>query len=721
METFDSNVNIPNGKVVCLQCTERGIVSYVSPNVSDLLGMQPDQIEGKEILSFLNSKLSGKLLRLSLKCKKDKTSEGLSFNWKNTDGKELELSVNISYNLDQGYMCVLMPHYELPQQKEKIRRQQDVLRSTLESIDDFVFLLDKDGKFSDFYSEDNSSKFNNINNSFRPGNSLADAGFPSEVETAFLAVVKKVISTGVSEELRYELKAFGSKLYYHARVTPGYNSNKKIEGVIVVSRDITTLVNSELKLNQSLNYYLTVFDNFPTLIWRANRFKKIDYVNNTFKEFTGRSFEEDKGDGWHKAIHHEDKERIVKEFLRKFDQQKPFIQEYRILHNTGMYRWVKDFLHPFYDFKGRFSGYIGNCIDINDIRHTQKLLQESELRYRELFDNVPDIVFRLNQKGEIQKINKAASQILGYDSLEGKNVWDLFLPQERRLVYRQFEKIISDGKKSFSFEVKVFNNKGEIKCLQIKGFISFDSVKTVSEVYGIARDITMQKMLEKSILKNTIATEERERRRIAEELHDGIGPLLSGLKMYLQQDSLKVNLEVKQLKTLTYCRELVDESIRQTRSIANNLTPGILNDFGLEKALKSHVLKINAIGKFDVNLHVVNIQENLEEEVSLAIFRVVTELLNNSLKHSDCSKVEIVIDERNGILSGNYSDNGKGFDPLKIQHTNAGKMGLNNIRNRINSLNGNILFNSDEGMGLFVKFILPVKQSEVTGSDKPFL
>jgi len=709
MGTFDSSVNIPRGKVVCLQITEKGIVSYVSPNVSDLLRMQPEQIVGKEILSFLNCKLSDKLLRLSLKCKKDKTSEGLSFNWKNTDGKELDLSVNISYNLDQGYMCVLMPHYELPQQKEKFRRQQDLLRSTLESIDDFVFLLDKDGKFSDFYSDDNSSKFNNINNSFRPGNSLADAGFPSEIETAFLNVVNKVISTGDGQELRYELKAFGSKLYYHAKFTPGFNSEKKTEGVTVVVRDITTLVNSELKLKQSLNYYLTVFDNFPTLIWRANKFKKIDYVNNTFKEFTGRSIEEEKGDGWQQTIHPEDKERIMKEFLRKFDRHKSFIQEYRILHNTGMYRWVKGFLHPFYDFRGRFSGYIGNCIDINDIRNTQKLLQDSELRYRELFNNVPDIVFSLNGNGRIRKINKAANNILGYNSLEDKNVWDLLLPHERRSVYRQFENIVSDDKKSFSFEIKVFDSKGEIKCLQIKGFINFETGNKVSEVYGIARDTTMQKMLDKSILKNTIATEEGERRRIAEELHDGIGPLLSGLKMYLQQDSLKVKLEPKQIKTLTYCREIVDEAIRQTRNIANNLTPGILNDFGLEKALKSHVAKINAIGKFDVNLHVLKIPEKLEEESSLAIFRVITELLNNSLKHSECTKVEIVIHEKNEILSVNYSDNGKGFDLIKIQNTNNGKMGLNNIRNRINSLNGNVSFNSTEGKGLFVKFFLPLK------------
>ena len=709
METLNSSVKFTNGKVVGLQCSERGIVHYVSPNVFSLLEMHPSQLTGEKILSLLDPDISRKLLLLSLKCKKERTSEGLSFTWKNAEGKELDLSVSISYNSDQGYLCVLMPCYVIPKQSEKFKRQQNILRSTLESIDDFVFLLDKNGRFSEFYSEDNSLKFNNVNNSFRSGSSLSDAGFPLQVEKSLLEVINKVIITGTGEELRYELDAFGSKLYYHARISPNYNSAREIEGVIVVSRDITTLVNSELKLKQSLNYYLTVFDNFPTLIWRSNRYKKIDYINNTLLNFTGRNFNQDKGDGWHQSIHPKDRERVVNEYLRKFDSKRAFIQEYRMLHNSGEYRWVKDFIQPLFDYKDRFSGYIGNCFDINDIRRTQKLLQDSELRYRELFNNVPDIVFSLDGNGKILKINKAANNILGYNSLENKNVWDLFLPPERSSVYRQFEKIVSDDKKSFSFEIKVFDSKGEIKSLQIKGFINFESGNKVSEVYGIARDITMQKMLEKSILKNSIAAEERERRRIAEELHDGIGPLLSGLKLYLQQDSLKVNLPVKQIKTFTYCRELVDEAIRQTRSIANNLTPSILNDFGLEKALKSHVSKINEIGKFDVNLHVLKIPAKLNEEASLAVFRVITELLNNSLKHSDCSKVEIVIHEKNEILSVIYSDNGKGFDLSKMQHTNAGKMGLNNIRNRINSLNGNVSFNSNKGKGLFVRFFLPIK------------
>ncbi len=710
MEILNSPGNIYNGKVVCIQCDKRGVVTYVSPNIYSLLNIYPNQITGKKILSFTNGYITRKFLLTAIKCKEENISEGLSFSWEKADKSLIDLSIHLSYNSSLGYMCVLMPHYVLPKEKEKYKRQKNVLRNTLESIDDFVFLLDTEGKFSEFYSEDNSQNYNHINNSFKPGSSLADAGFPLEVETTFLEVVKKVIATGISEEFRYDLEAFGSKLYYHAKISPNYNSNKKIDGVIVVSRDITTLVNSESKLKQSVNYYLTVFDNFPTLIWRSNKYKKIDYINKTLLKFTGRTFDQNKGDGRQMAIHPEDRERVVTEYSKKFDLKKPFIQEYRMLHHTGEYRWVKDFLHPLFDYKDRFSGYIGNCIDINDIRRTQKLLQDSELRYKELFNNVPDIVFSLDESGKILKINKAAGSILGYNSLEGKKVWDLLPPHERVSIYRQFEKIISDDKESFSFEVKVFDNKSEIKCLQLKGFVDFNSENNVSEVYGIARDITMQKMLEKSILKNTIATEERERRRFAEDLHDGIGPLLSGLKMYLQQDSLNINLESKQIKILTYCRDLVDEAIRQARSIANNLTPGVLNDFGLEKALKSHVSKINAIGKFDVNLYVSKISANIEEETSLAIFRVVSELLNNSLKHSECSKVEIVMDEKDGILAVNYSDNGKGFDPLKVHLANGGKMGLNNIRNRINSLNGNVSFNSQEGKGLFVRFFLPMKK-----------
>lgn len=343
----------------------------------------------------------------------------------------------------------------------------------------------------------------------------------------------------------------------------------------------------------------------------------------------------------------------------------------------------------------------------------QKLVQ-SELRYRELFDNVVDIVFSIDTEGVILKINAAAQRILGTDSLEGRNFWELLAPSERVEITRKFRQIIEDRQESFFAEISAVSKTGDIKYLQLNGFVKYNDLhETASEVFGIARDITEKRKHDKKIMKTIINTEERERKRFAEDLHDGIGPLLSGLKLYLQQETLEKGLDTKQTKVLKYCRELVDDAINQTRSIANNLTPGILNDFGLEKALASHVAKINELGKFDINLQVKESLKEIESEVSIALFRVITELLNNSLKHSQCTKVEIMCDIKKNILSVVYSDNGVGFNPQNIKSDqNQVRIGLNSIHNRIHSLNGSITFDSNPGKGVFIKIFLPVKPSE---------
>jgi len=700
-------------QVVCLHCSENGRVKYVSPNIFDLLKIKPGKLIGKNIFSHVPEASIEKIKNICRKVKEEKSSYGFSMPWMGSDKKEKMISLHISYGTSTGFLCVVMPLNEHDEFREKERTRMEVMKNMLGSMVDFVFLLDKNGLISDFREKENVLHSSSLNDSFKAGTKLSEAGFPLKVEQLFTDAINKIKLQGVAQQIQYEIEAFGGLLYYQAKLSPIYNIDGDLEYITVVSRDITSLVKSEQKQKELVNYYHTILDNFPTLIWRANKNKKIDYINKTLLKFTGRTFDMDKGDGWVEAVHPEDRKRVLAEFIRKFDSQKSFFQEYRIIHNSGKYRWVKDFLEPLIDYKGRFTGYIGNCIDIDDIRLTQKLLQESEFRFRELFDNVPDIVFRTDGKGVIRKINKAATKIFGHTFLEGKLIWSFFSPGERRELYKIIEKILSEGGKSFIFETKAFDLNGNVKHLQVKGFINYAKNNAVSEIYGIARDVTRQKMLEKSLMKTSIASEERERKRIAEEIHDGIGPLLSGLKMYLQQQNLEENMKERQLKTLHYCRQLIDEAISQTRSIANNLTPGVLNDFGLQKALVSHVEKINAIGKFKVNLKIKTLLEQADDEVSLAVFRVITELLNNSLKHADCNKVEILADSNNGLLFISYSDDGMGFDPSAIHQENGGKMGLNNIHNRIYSLNGSVSFESTPKNGMNVKIYLPLKSQPV--------
>src|SRR4051794_13324099 len=107
-------------------------------------------------------------------------------------------------------------------------------------------------------------------------------------------------------------------------------------------------------------------DHAPVLIWRVGPDKMCNYVNIPRLEFTGRTLESESGDGWFEPIHPDDAERCRRHFDTAFSRRAEFTMDYRLRRHDGAYRWVMDRGRPFFDSEGRFSGYLGSCIDITD-------------------------------------------------------------------------------------------------------------------------------------------------------------------------------------------------------------------------------------------------------------------------------------------------------------------------------------------------------------------
>jgi PAS domain S-box-containing protein len=126
---------------------------------------------------------------------------------------------------------------------------------------------------------------------------------------------------------------------------------------------------AERALQKSRDFYLTLFDGFPTPIWRAGKDRKCDYFNKTWLEFTGRRLEEELGDGWTADVHPVDLDRVLAEYLHSFDRREPFEMEYRLRHHSGAFRWILDVGRPFRDLDGEFEGYIGACYDVTERRN----------------------------------------------------------------------------------------------------------------------------------------------------------------------------------------------------------------------------------------------------------------------------------------------------------------------------------------------------------------
>jgi signal transduction histidine kinase len=135
-------------------------------------------------------------------------------------------------------------------------------------------------------------------------------------------------------------------------------------------------------------------------------------------------------------------------------------------------------------------------------------------------------------------------------------------------------------------------------------------------------------------------------------------------------------------------REAVNEALVSIKEISNNLSPHILSDFGLEKAIDSFTNKLQISQSIHISFHAENLEQRLNEQVEVVIYRVVTELIHNTIKHAKAQNIEINLSRTQDLLTLIYIDDGIGFDTRKIQAGKSNGMGLYNILSRVRSLNG---------------------------------
>ncbi|MFI3303906.1 MAG: histidine kinase [Rikenellaceae bacterium] len=203
-------------------------------------------------------------------------------------------------------------------------------------------------------------------------------------------------------------------------------------------------------------------------------------------------------------------------------------------------------------------------------------------------------------------------------------------------------------------------------------------------------------LVSKRILSAMLHTEEKSRSRFSKDLHDGIGPLLSAAKMSLSALS-QCTTDEERREIVAKTTFAIDEAIRSVREISNNLSPQMLSDFGLDRAISRFIYKSSTLHTVKIDF-VTNLNgERYNGDLEVILYRVICELVSNSLRHSNCRNVTINLNEVDGELRLEYLDDGDGFDPDAV--IDCG-MGLSNISSRINSLNGVVSIKSCLGRGM---------------------
>ncbi len=217
-----------------------------------------------------------------------------------------------------------------------------------------------------------------------------------------------------------------------------------------------------------------------------------------------------------------------------------------------------------------------------------------------------------------------------------------------------------------------------------------------------------QRAFEKLLLKTVVQVEENERKRFASELHDGLGPILSSIKMGFSA----ISTDIHDADIRSNLEQAISEAIVTVREVSNNLSPHILNNFGIDKAVRNFITKITLPPNFNIKFDITIGDNRYSSTKEIVIYRVFCELFNNTLRHAEATNVEFSIKEDNGMINLNYFDDGIGFDPDNLPNTLKGGNGYYNIISRVSSLKGTSYFcKEDNGMRVEIK--IPINEQEL--------
>lgn len=225
--------------------------------------------------------------------------------------------------------------------------------------------------------------------------------------------------------------------------------------------------------------------------------------------------------------------------------------------------------------------------------------------------------------------------------------------------------------------------------------------------YKNKQKLQLQRITELETEKQLSATEavlkgeEQERTRLAKDLHDGLGGMLSGIKYSM--NTMKGNLIMTHENSQAFERsmDMLDSSIKEMRRVAHNMMPESLVKFGLDTALKDFCTDINQSGALKVNYQSIGVEgANIDQTISITIYRIVQELINNTMKHAAATNAIVQLSKTNNQLSVTVEDDGKGFDPATLQAAKG--IGWTNIQSRVDFLKGRLDVQSAAGQGTSV-------------------
>jgi two-component system sensor histidine kinase UhpB len=454
---------------------------------------------------------------------------------------------------------------------------------------------------------------------------------------------------------------------------------------------------------ESEERYRAMADATPVLIWQSDADKLCTYFNAGWLEFTGRTMDQELGNGWTEGVHPEDLRQCLDIYTSAFERREPFVMEYRLRHRSGEYRWVLDRGAPAYGTGGSFQGYIGGCIDIHDHKLAEEKLRRAFAFNQAIMTNMGEGLYTLDTQGLVTYVNPAAERLFGWSSAEllGRKMHDVThyqypdgkpFPADECAGLQVLQKgvVLSDHE-------DVFIRKDGTFFPVVYSSSPITSDGGIVGLVVVFRDMTAQKQTEealrisredlRALAVRLQASHEAERSVLAREIHDELSGSLTALKMDL---SLLPDRAAKGhrpfLEKLSSMSGLIDHTLARVHAVVTELRPVVLDKLGLVAAIEWQTGEFQDRSGIACEIHLPTEEIPLHPAVSTAVFRILQEALTNVARHARASKVVVELKSEVGNLTLTVRDNGKGIDEKAIYAHNS--MGLLGMRERALSFGG---------------------------------
>jgi PAS domain S-box-containing protein len=484
---------------------------------------------------------------------------------------------------------------------------------------------------------------------------------------------------------------------------------------------------AEAALRESEERYRLLVKNLPAVVYKGYVNCEVDFVDEKVEELTGypkRQFDT-REMKWDSVLLPEDYQQFKQAFLKGLQESGSYIREYRIRRENGQIIWIQDRGQIICGPEGKVEYVSGVFFDVTARRHAEEALRDSEARFVSFMRHLPGTAVMRDFEGRYLFVNEAWEKIQGRSrqDWEGRTIAEVWPPEMAALIGASDEQVITRGESVQTIE-DIPQADGTHNWL-INKFPIQDQDGRPILVGAVGIDITLRRRAEEALRESEqrlrfltsklLSAQERERKRISMELHDELGQSLAVLKLQIRAIERALRDDQQDLKAES--RELLhylDGVIDDIRRLSRDLSPAILEDLGLQSALK---YLINGVSKHYTVSHTFGVEDLdhlFPSEAQIMIYRIFQECLTNISKHAGATEVSIAIEEKDGVISLVFEDNGAGFDPSQVSARRASGrgLGLAALDERARMLGGTLSIRSQPGAGTRVTCVIPVNQGK---------